>query len=124
MLSLNDYFLQVGELIDASAATTIIIPMPDGGRLARIMLTEAVVIATTSDTATFSTVTAAGTAVAVTGGVGTLELVGTTVGRTLTTQVSKQSDGTDVVPPGGALKCVTGGASASGDYRIAVIMRR
>lgn len=124
MRSLNDYFLIFPDLIDtANAGVTSMIPVPDGGRLSTIMTTEELTINVDEDL-TFSTLKPDGTAVAVTTGVVTIDAAGAGTGRTKTFHIGKQSDGTDVVPPGGALQMANDSAAITGKLRVAVILRR
>lgn len=127
MRTLNDYFLLFPDVNDtASAGVTQILPVPDGGRLIAVIVTYQTAITAASEVLTFSTRNAAGTAVAVNTAVGviTYTVAASAVGATITTVISKQSDGTDVVPPGGSIQVANSAASTVGKYRVAVIMRR
>lgn len=123
MRSLNDYFLIFPDLIDGASGATSRLPVPDGGRLTTVLVTEQVAFTDQDEDLTFSILNAAGTAVAVTTGVLTIPKDGT-VGSTLTFNIVKQSDGTDVVPPGGALQVVNDAAATAGTCRVAVVLRR
>ncbi len=124
MRTLNDYFLSFPDAVNtASAGATIIIPVPDGGALRKVIVTYLTAITAASEVNTFSTRTAAGTAVAVTNGVITQLVANSAVGATVSFDVIA-GDGTDVVPPGGSLQMVNTAASTVGIYRVAVIMRR
>lgn len=124
MRSLNDYFLIFPDIIDAGdAGVTSMIPVPDGGRLSTIITTEQTSM-TADEDLTFSTRKPDGTAVAITTAVVTIDAAGAGIGRTLTFPISKQSDGTDVVPPGGSLQMVNDSAAIAGTCRVAVILRR
>lgn len=126
MLSLNDYFLIFPDLINATTASTQIIPTPDGGRLAEVIVSYTTALTVASETLTFSTIEADGTATAVNTDVGviTTTVAATAIGATVTDTIAVQSDGTDVVPAGGALKVVSGAEATAGTYRVGVIMRR
>jgi len=125
MRSLNDYFLQFPDIIDAAnAPVTSMIPVPDGGRLTTVYVTEETEFTGADEDLTFSIRNAAGTAVAITTGVLTVDIAESAIGRTLTFNISKQSDGTDVVPEGGSLQVVNDSVATVGTCRIAVIMRR
>ena len=124
MLSLNDYFLIFPVIFNATTGQTQMIPTPDGGRLSTVIVTYETALTVDTETITFSTRNAAGTAVAVTGGAITTTVAATAIGATVTNVISKQSDGTDVVPPGGSLQCVSNANATAGTYRVAVIMRR
>jgi len=125
MRSHNDYFLLFPDIIDAAnAAATSIIPVPDGGRLTTVYVTEETAFTAADEDLTFSIRNAAGTAVAITTGVLTIDIAASAIGRTLTFNITKQSDGTDVVPPGGSLQVVNDSAATVGTCRVAVVLRR
>lgn len=124
MLSLNDYFLSFPLIFNATTAQTQIIPTPDGGRLAEVIVTYTTALTVDTETITFSTRTAAGTATAVTSGAITTAVAATAIGATVTDEIAVQSDGTDIVPPGGSLQVVNNANATAGTYRVGVIMRR
>ncbi len=124
MRSLNDYFLLFPEIVNvANAGVTAIIPVPDGGKLVSVVVTEETAITVADEDLTFSTRTAAGTAVAVTNGVITVPIAGSAIGRT-TSYAVNNANGTNVVPKGGSLQMVNDSAAAVGTFRVAVVMRR
>ena len=124
MLSLNDYFLIFPDLFNATGAVTQIIPTPDGGRLAEVIVTYTTALTVDTETITFSAMAADGTATAITNGAITTTVAATAIGATVTDKISPQSDGTDVIPAGGGLKVVSNANATAGTYRVGVIMRR
>jgi len=124
MRSLNDYSLVFPDLVDtADAGVTSRIPVPDGGILTTVHVTISTAI-TVDEDLTFSILAADGTAVAITGGVVTIAAAGGGAGVTREFNLSKQSDGTDQVPPGGSLQMANDSVGVSGAFRVAVSLRR
>lgn len=120
----NDYFLIFPDLVDGASGATSMLPVPDGGRLTTVYVTEQTAFTDADEDLTFSIRNAAGTAVAVTSGVLTIDIAASAIGRTKTFNLVKQSDGTDVVPPGGSLQVVNDAAATAGTCRVTAVLRR
>lgn len=123
--TIHNYYISFHDLIDESGGTTTSdLPIPDGGSLLKVIHHVTEEVATADITLTFSTITAAGVVVAVTGGTVTVPFAGTTIRNTVETTIADPGDGTEVIPAGGALRVVGSGSSTAGILRVGVITRR
>lgn len=123
--TVHDYYIAFPELIDESGGTTTdTIAIPAGGSVISAFHTVIEEVATGDITLTFSTITAAGSVVAITGGTVTVPFAGTTIGVTVETAIADPGDGTEIIPAGGALRVVGSGGSTTGILRIGAITRR
>lgn len=103
MRTLNDYFL-TGEIVDVSTAGQIYIPVPDGGRIIKIMSALGGTIATAD-----ADLTAKIGGTAVTGGVITITASGSAAGDV----DSVEPTAANTVVEGDAIEIETDGASTN-----------
>ena len=107
----NRHFLQ-GTVTDLGTADVTLIACPVTGHVTNMWVTNEVALTTADEDLTLSTVTAAGSATAVTGGVLTIPTSGS--GALETTELGEITRGaTTQVTAGGSIRIVNDGASTS-----------
>ena len=125
MRSHNSYAVPFPNGVDASAAAaTHIVPCYDGGRVEEVLVTHEVALTGADEALTLSVRNAAGTAVAITGGVLTVDQATSALGKTEVFTIGPNSDGTDVVPPGGSLQMVNDTGATVGILHVTAVLRR
>ena len=103
MRTLNDYFI-TAKITDISTASSTFVPIPDGGKVIKILTALQAVIATANGAITFEI---GGTAI--TGGAITVAYSGSAVGDVDTAEPTAAND----VSEGGTIEIITDGASTN-----------
>ena len=103
MRTLNDYFI-TAKITDISTASSTFVPIPDGGKVIKILTALQAVIATANGAITFEI---GGTAI--TGGAITVAYSGSAVGDVDTAEPTAANE----VAEGGTIEIITDGASTN-----------